>query len=217
MPPVLLTERIAHLAGDCCAARISIGPMSAPGSFASVPLTQASARVCAVKRSHLAPLATKGFFGKCQKRKRGRLNGTCSYPAARGSVPGLAPRAATKLITTRLRESSTRGFAAVGEPNVAVCLLPGTELAFDRGVECNRGFGLLSGQINEKVARFRQINTDRVTSHRDALEFPDGQSRVAHQPVGRSARDRAAVAGLASARVPPDAFGISTRRTGCGL
>ena len=33
-----------------------------------------------------------------------------------------------KLITTRFRESSTRGFAAVGEPNVAVCLLPGTEI-----------------------------------------------------------------------------------------
>jgi hypothetical protein len=33
---------------------------------------------------------------------------------------------------------------------------------------------MLRRTINEKVARF-QINTDRVTSHRDALEFPDGQ------------------------------------------
>jgi hypothetical protein len=48
-----------------------------------------------------------------------------------------------KLVTTRFRESYTRGFAAVGEPNVAVCLLPGTEIAFDREVECDRGFGLL--------------------------------------------------------------------------
>jgi hypothetical protein len=81
-----------------------------------------------------------------------------------------------KLVTTKFRESSTRGFAAVGEPNVAVCLLPGTELAFDREVHCDRGFGLLPHRtIAEKVARFRQINTDRLTSHRDALEFPDGQ------------------------------------------
>ena len=47
-----------------------------------------------------------------------------------------------KLVTTELARSSTRGFAAVGEhgaklvihdgpPKVAVCLLPGTELAFD--------------------------------------------------------------------------------------
>jgi hypothetical protein len=81
-----------------------------------------------------------------------------------------------KLVTTKFRESSTRGFAAVGEPNVAVCLLPGTELAFDRGVDCDRGFGLLPyRKIEEKVARFRQINRDRPGIHRDALEFPDGR------------------------------------------
>jgi hypothetical protein len=81
-----------------------------------------------------------------------------------------------KLITTRFRESSTRGFAAVGEPSVAVCLLPGTEIALDREVECYRGFGWLPRQtIEAKMARFRQINQDRRTSHRDALEFPDGE------------------------------------------
>ena len=79
-----------------------------------------------------------------------------------------------KLVTTSFRY--TRGFAAVGEPNVAVCLLPGTEIAFDREVECDRGFGLLPRRtIEAKVARFRQINQDRRTSHRDALEFPDGE------------------------------------------
>ena len=35
-----------------------------------------------------------------------------------------------KLVTTQFNHSITRGFAAVGEPNVAVCLLPGTEVAF---------------------------------------------------------------------------------------
>jgi hypothetical protein len=34
------------------------------------------------------------------------------------------------LITTTFRGTSTRGFAAEAEPEVAVCLLPGTELAF---------------------------------------------------------------------------------------
>jgi hypothetical protein len=81
-----------------------------------------------------------------------------------------------KLVTTSFRESYTRGFAAVGEPDVAVCLLPGTELAFDREVDYDRGFGLLPGRtIKATVARFRQINQDRRTSHRDALEFPDGE------------------------------------------
>jgi len=80
-----------------------------------------------------------------------------------------------KLVTTRFRESYTRGFAAVDEPIIAVCLLPGTEIAFDREVECDRGFGLLPRRtIEAKVARFRQLNQDRRTGHRDALEFPDG-------------------------------------------
>jgi hypothetical protein len=35
-----------------------------------------------------------------------------------------------KLVTTKFQNSMTRGFAAIGEPNVAVCLLPGTEVAF---------------------------------------------------------------------------------------
>jgi hypothetical protein len=85
-------------------------------------------------------------------------------------------RVGDKLVTTRFRESSTRGFAAIGEPNVAVCLLPGTEIAFDLEVECNRGAGLLPNRkIQGKVARFRQIDRDRIYAHRDALEFADGQ------------------------------------------
>ena len=81
-----------------------------------------------------------------------------------------------KLVTTRFNNSITRGFAAVGEPNVAVCLLPGTELAFDENVECDSLFGgILTRKIGQRLARFRQINTERATSHHDALEFPDGQ------------------------------------------
>jgi hypothetical protein len=81
-----------------------------------------------------------------------------------------------KLVTTRFRESSTRGFAAIGEPNVAVCLLPGTEIAFDREVDCDHGFGFLRNwKAYEKLARFRQVNTDQLGIHRDALEFPDGE------------------------------------------
>ena len=33
-----------------------------------------------------------------------------------------------KLVTTAFNNSLTRGFASVGEPQVAVCLLPGTEV-----------------------------------------------------------------------------------------
>jgi len=81
-----------------------------------------------------------------------------------------------KLVATKFPNSITRGFAAVGEPNVAVCLLPGTEIAFDQNVECEPSFGISPNKkIGERLARFRQINMDNPVAHHDALEFPDGQ------------------------------------------
>ena len=85
-----------------------------------------------------------------------------------------------KLVTTSFGNSITRGFAAVGEPNVAVCLLPGTELALEKEVECDHAFArflpsLGFGKLSEKVARFRQVNMDQPNVHHDALEFPKGQ------------------------------------------
>jgi hypothetical protein len=57
-----------------------------------------------------------------------------------------------------------------------VCLLPGTEIAFDREVDCDHGFGFLRNRkAYGKLARFLQINTDQPGLHRDALEFPDGE------------------------------------------
>jgi hypothetical protein len=81
-----------------------------------------------------------------------------------------------KLVTTRFANSITRGFAAIGEPDVAVCLLPGTELAFEQEVEYDGPLGFLPNRkLAEKVARFRQINTGQPNVHHDALEFPSGQ------------------------------------------
>jgi len=81
-----------------------------------------------------------------------------------------------KLVSTSFNNSITRGFAAVDEPHVAVCLLPGTELAFEREVECDPTFGFLSSRkLGESVARFRQVNTDQPNVHHDALEFPGGK------------------------------------------
>ncbi len=81
-----------------------------------------------------------------------------------------------KLVSTKFSNSITRGFAEVGEPNVAVCVLPGTELAFEQEVACVQALGLLpSRKIHEKVARFREINLENPHDHHDALEFPSGQ------------------------------------------
>jgi hypothetical protein len=81
-----------------------------------------------------------------------------------------------RLVTTRFAGSITRGFAAEGELGVAVCLRPGTEIAFDKNAESQGALSLFRNkQIGHRVARFRQINLKHAHQHHDALEFPDGQ------------------------------------------
>jgi hypothetical protein len=80
------------------------------------------------------------------------------------------------LEATDFARSITRGFSAVGEPEVAVCLLPGTEIAFEQEVQYDRAFSLFGkARVEHKVARFRQVNMDDPHVHHDALEFPGGQ------------------------------------------
>jgi hypothetical protein len=103
----------------------------------------------------------------------------CDY-----SLQGIASRPAKvgdELITTEFRNTLTRGFSAIGEPNVAVCLLPGTELAFEAEVQ-RRPAWLQTFLFNEdrwktshKLGRFRQVNLDNPGTHHDAIEFPDGR------------------------------------------
>ena len=79
-----------------------------------------------------------------------------------------------RLVSTDFHGTTTRGFASVEDPNVAVCLLPGTELAFEDQVRCDTGF-VFSHSLGHRVAKFRQINKVEPNRHRDALEFPDGK------------------------------------------
>ena len=85
-----------------------------------------------------------------------------------------------KLVSAKFRNSITGGFAAVGEPNVAVCLLPGTEVSFEKEIECEHALGFFGNwkpgkKFGEKVARFRQVKKEQPHVHHDALEFPDGE------------------------------------------
>jgi hypothetical protein len=85
-----------------------------------------------------------------------------------------------KLISTRFTNSDTCGFAATGEPDVAVCLLPGTEVAFEEEVECDNFLWVFLSRFRSrkpglKMARFRQVNVEKAYVHHDALEFSNGQ------------------------------------------
>jgi hypothetical protein len=83
-------------------------------------------------------------------------------------------RIGDKLVTTSFPQTTTRGFSLVDDRNVAVCLLPGTELAFEKEVQCETGI-VFSWRLGHAVAKFQQINKGQSNVHHDALEFPDGK------------------------------------------
>ena len=79
--------------------------------------------------------------------------------------------------TTHHFNTCTTGFAAPEDIDTAVCVLPGTELAFASAVRSNRP-GWLTWRIitlPHTTAIFRQVNRDKIYTHHDALEFPDGK------------------------------------------
>ncbi len=80
-------------------------------------------------------------------------------------------------LTTRDFGTGTRGFAAPENSTVAVCVLPGTELAFSDEVAIP-AFGFLWPKrktTGHTTAIFRQINKNQAQMHHDALEFTDGK------------------------------------------
>ena len=98
------------------------------------------------------------------------LNAVASRPAKVGET----------LITTTFRGAGTRGFAAEAEPEVAVCLLPGTELAFADAVGYDDNLGWKKS-MSVRVARFRKVEPNVSYRHHDAIEFPDGSTVLVTQ------------------------------------
>jgi hypothetical protein len=77
-----------------------------------------------------------------------------------------------KLVTHNFG-TGTRGFAAPEDCSVAVCVLPGTELAFETSVRYQSTL-MFRANTGHTVAIFRQINKGAPHTNHDALEFPDG-------------------------------------------
>ena len=87
------------------------------------------------------------------------------------------PAKVSDRLTTRNFGTGTRGFSAPEAPTMAVCVLPGTELAFSSEITVPKT-GLLGWKavtLGHTTAIFRQVNKDKPGMHHDALEFPDGQ------------------------------------------
>jgi hypothetical protein len=86
------------------------------------------------------------------------------------------PAAVGDQLVTRDFRTGTRGFADVAIPSVAICLLPGTEIAFPEGLPVVHRtlLGWRRKPVRYHTAIFRQINKQVLNVHHDALEFPDG-------------------------------------------
>src|SRR6267154_4280969 len=106
-----------------------------------------------------------------------------------------------KLISTSFWRSSTSGFAAQDNREVAICLLPGTELAFGDDVKFYHRW-IWTKNAGFRVARFCNVDTTLPDRHHDALEFPDGRkvlvtmltggqrATVLQLPVNRESADQ---------------------------
>ena len=84
------------------------------------------------------------------------------------------------LITTTFPGTATRGFASESAPAVAVCMLPGTELAFAEAVKYDNRW-IWTKAINSRVGKFGAIEPGVPQRHHDAIEFPDGTSVLVTQ------------------------------------
>jgi hypothetical protein len=108
-------------------------------------------------------------------------------------------------LMTRDFGTGTRGFAAVQELSLAVCVRPGTELSFADDVNCVPS-GFLPWRactIAHRTAIFRQVNTHAAAAHHDALEFPDG--RVVLLTMLREGQDATVLQLPAKARTAEEA------------
>jgi len=99
----------------------------------------------------------------------------CDY-----SLESLASREAQVgdvIVSCSFRTTTTRGFCSPGEPEVAVCLRPGTELAFENPVQTSGIWGYVEQALSaeSRLARFRQIDMNKPGTHHDALELADGR------------------------------------------
>jgi hypothetical protein len=58
---------------------------------------------------------------------------------------------------------------------VAVCLLPGTELAFEQDVKYDQGW-ISTRTTSFRVAKVAVVEPNVPHRHHDAIEFPDGSN-----------------------------------------
>src|SRR5262245_18410188 len=97
----------------------------------------------------------------------------CDYSLER--VASRPAQVGDQLVVSNFENGFTRGFADIHDRNTAVCLRPGTELAFESVVRYQSdSFFPWSHRAPSNLACFRQINKENPQTNHDALELTDG-------------------------------------------
>ena len=127
------------------------------------------------------------------------------------------------LVSTTFRGTSTRGFASENDLSVAVCLLPGTELAFANDVRYDNRW-IWTRQMNFRVGKFGEVDRHIPDRHHDAIEFPDGshvlvtllcegqRATVLQMPATAHAAESAATSAVAETAVEETAVEMTLER-----
>jgi hypothetical protein len=100
------------------------------------------------------------------------------------AVASRPARSGDTLITSGFPGTISRGFIGKDDCTTAVCLRPGTEIAFHHEPKRDGPIAALLNyfgyrQIGSRVATFRKLHEDRPTHH-DALEFANGTIVYVH-------------------------------------
>jgi hypothetical protein len=125
------------------------------------------------KAIRLSPARGGWLVAHNQTRERGLIMCDFSLQHAK-SRPAVV---ADKLVSHNFGRG-TVGFKPVDDPigdATAVCILPGTELAFDKPLKLRWSAEEAKGIEAFTTAIFRQRDKDKPNVHHDVLEMPDGQ------------------------------------------
>jgi hypothetical protein len=159
-----------------------------------------SFRQCAAENVMTTPAANQASFAQrrfavaAPKRLACRRNQTrkgltmCDFSLLHAkSRPAVV---ADKLVSHNFGRG-TVGFKPVDDPigdATAVCLLPGTELAFDKPLKLRWSSDEAKSIEAFTTAIFRQRDKDKPSVHHDVLEMPDGQQiLLTHLEEGQTA------------------------------
>ena len=166
--------------------------------FWNCPGARVASEPCRVQ---LRPVRVEGGVGTMDASEHEEHLTMCDYSLRDRCVP--RPEKVRGWYSLSGGSTVSRGvLRRVGEPGVAVCLLPGAEARLRAGVAeyghaprtpvaQGFGFGKLAREGGPVPTRSIKV---RDASHHDALEFPDKQGRVADASSSKPTGDCAAIA-----------------------